>query len=131
MTSSRTLVLAAHLLSLWLLPCLAARLQGLAASAGSDAFFYNAALHPGADPYTFYDEASGQYYAYSTTGQDPGWLFAIYTSPDLSTWRKQRGGAMQACIHNGTAFQSGQMCWAKDWQVRPVPHRETSRSAQG
>lgn len=83
----------------------------------SKASFHNAALHPGADPYTFYDHQSGQYYAYSTSGQELGWLFAIYSSPDLSTWKRLPGGAMQACINNGTSLQRGQMCWAKDWHV--------------
>jgi hypothetical protein len=85
----------------------------------SQATFHNAALHPGADPYTFYDDSSGLYYAYSTNGQEPGWLFAIYSSPDLSTWKREPGGAMQACINNGTSFQVGQMCWARDWHWAP------------
>lgn len=86
--------------------------------AAAVATFYNAGLHSGADPYTLYDEQTGLYHAYSTSGQDPGWLFAIYTSPDLSTWTRRPGGAMRACTHNGTALQTGQVCWAKDWQVR-------------
>lgn len=88
-----------------------------ASSTSKASFFYNAALHPGADPYTFYDHKSGLYYAYSTSGQESGWLFAIYSSPDLSTWKRSPGGAMQACIYNGTSFQTGQICWAKDWHV--------------
>jgi hypothetical protein len=88
-------------------------------SSPANATFSNAALHPGADPYTFYDKPSGLYFAYSTNGQESGWLFAIYSSPDLSTWKREPGGAMQACINNGTSFQQGQMCWARDWHWAP------------
>ena len=99
--------------------------------AAAVATFYNAGLHSGADPYTLYDEQTGLYHAYSTSGQDPGWLFAIYTSPDLSTWTRRPGGAMQACTHNGTALQTGQVCWAKDWQVRMLQSRAACRSGEG
>ncbi|UZJ55986.1 hypothetical protein CBS101457_005306 [Exobasidium rhododendri] len=99
-------------------------------SNNSGAIFHNAALHPAADPYTFYDHASGLYHAYSTSGQDPGWLFAIYTSPDLSTWKRMPGGAMRACIDKGSSSQSGQMCWSSDWEAAKLGVA-VSRSPRG
>lgn len=114
--------------------------------------FHNAALHPAADPFTFYDAMSGEalgslllenaktevrstrllefpilsrhagyYYAFSTEGMDPGYLFAIYQSPDLSTWERIPGGAMKACTQagNNTSIGDGQVCWARDWQWAP------------
>lgn len=58
---------------------------------------------------------------------DPGYLFAIYKSPDLSTWQRIPGGAMKAC--SGQALNStppgtrdadgGQVCWGRDWQWAP------------
>lgn len=77
----------------------------------SNATYFNGATTPGADPYTFFDNQSGLYYAYSTEGMDPGWLFAIYSSPDLISWNKKEGGAMKACKNAGTAEEVGEMCW--------------------
>ena len=82
--------------------------------------FHNAAEHPGADPYVFYDSNDGRYYAYSTEGADPGSLFAIYSSPDLSTWHKHPGGVLKACYDaDGNQIKGGQACWAGDWQWAP------------
>ncbi|CEH13600.1 GLYCOSYL HYDROLASE 43 FAMILY MEMBER [Ceraceosorus bombacis] len=82
--------------------------------------FYNGAMHPGADPFTLWDERSGSYYAYSTSGAEgSGYLFAIYKSPDLSTWTKMDGGAMKQCSGRGTPRESGQACWAQDWHWAP------------
>ncbi|KAK2743484.1 hypothetical protein FQN55_007255 [Onygenales sp. PD_40] len=83
--------------------------------------FHNAATHAAADPYVLYDRHSGQYYAYSTEGADPGSLFGIYTSPDLSTWHKQAGGVLKACYDEETMtrLEGGQACWARDWHWAP------------
>lgn len=82
--------------------------------------FHNSANHPGADPHVIYDYKTGQYYAYSTEGADPGNLFAIYTSPDLSTWRKHPGGVLKACYDDDmNRIEGGQACWARDWYWAP------------
>lgn len=82
--------------------------------------YHNAARHPAADPYVFYDSKSGQYFAYSTEGADNGYLFAVYNSPDLSTWHKQPGGVLRACYDDKmNRIQGGQACWARDWQWAP------------
>jgi hypothetical protein len=79
--------------------------------------FYNAANHPGADPFVLYDSSSGRYYAYSTEGADQGYHFAIYSSPDLSTWHKHPGGALKGC--GSGQVEDGQGCWARDWFWAP------------
>ncbi|KAF5025409.1 hypothetical protein F66182_2511 [Fusarium sp. NRRL 66182] len=82
--------------------------------------FYNSASHPGADPHVLYDSKSGRYYAYSTEGADPGSLFAIYSSPDLSTWHKHPGGVLKACYDEDMSrLEGGQACWARDWHWAP------------
>ncbi len=86
--------------------------------------FHNSARHDGADPYVLYDSGSAQYYAYSTEGADDGYLFAIYSSPDLSTWHKHPGGVMKACYATDgsggtTPIEGGQVCWARDWYWAP------------
>ncbi|KFH47065.1 hypothetical protein ACRE_021230 [Hapsidospora chrysogenum ATCC 11550] len=82
--------------------------------------FHNSARHAAADPYVLYDSYSGQYYAYSTEGADEGYNFAIYTSPDLSTWHKQPGGVLKACYDaDMNRLQGGQACWARDWFWAP------------
>lgn len=82
--------------------------------------FHNSARHPAADPYTFYDSKTGQYFAYSTEGADKGYLFAIYRSPDLSTWHKEPGGVLKACYDDQmNEVKGGQACWARDWQWAP------------
>lgn len=77
--------------------------------------FHNDARHSGADPYVLWDSASGQYYAYSTEGADEGYNFAIYSSPDLSTWHRHPGGVLRAC----DSGDDGQACWARDWYWAP------------
>ncbi|RCW44709.1 glycosyl hydrolase family 43 [Halopolyspora algeriensis] len=54
----------------------------------------NAAAVPGTDPHVLHDRDSGYYYAYSTTGADPGYRFAVHRSPDLTTWERLPGGAL-------------------------------------
>lgn len=82
--------------------------------------FYNSARHAAADPYTFYDAKSRQYFVYSTEGADKGSNFAIYSSPDLSTWHKQPGGVLKACYNDGMdRIEGGQACWARDWTWAP------------
>ncbi|KAK7755386.1 hypothetical protein SLS62_002613 [Diatrype stigma] len=89
-------------------------------SSGGAPQFHNSARHAGADPYAFYDAGSGQYYAYSTEGADEGSNFAIYSSPDLSTWHKQPGGVFKACYDDeGNPLEGGQACWARDWLWAP------------
>ncbi|KAF4474936.1 hypothetical protein CGGC5_v016495 [Colletotrichum fructicola Nara gc5] len=87
---------------------------------GQNPEFYNSARHAAADPYVLYDWESGQYYAYSTEGADDGYHFAIYVSPDLSTWRKHPGGVLKACYDDQMKqIDGGQACWARDWQWAP------------
>ncbi|TDZ40424.1 hypothetical protein C8035_v004191 [Colletotrichum spinosum] len=82
--------------------------------------FHNSARHDAADPYVLYDSSTSQYYAYSTEGADPGHHFAIYVSPDLSTWRKHPGGVLRACYDSAmTEIDGGQACWARDWLWAP------------
>ncbi|KAG9502529.1 hypothetical protein J7337_005358 [Fusarium musae] len=82
--------------------------------------FHNSANHPGADPYVMWDYKTNLYYAYSTEGADPGSLFAIYSSPDLSTWHKHPGGVLKACYDdNMRRIKGGQACWARDWYWAP------------
>ena len=83
--------------------------------------FHNSASQKAADPYVLFDSKSGQYYAYSTEGADEGYNFAIYSSPDLSTWHKHPGGVLKAC-YNGDDMEplgGGQACWARDWFWAP------------
>ncbi|KAK3196781.1 hypothetical protein K4F52_000125 [Lecanicillium sp. MT-2017a] len=88
--------------------------------------FHNSARHAGADPYVLYDSKSGQYYAYSTEGADEGYNFAIYSSPDLSTWHKEPGGALKAC-HDAemNLVEGGQACWARDWLWAPETYYQS------
>ncbi|KXH65531.1 beta-xylosidase [Colletotrichum salicis] len=87
---------------------------------GQSPKFYNSARHAAADPYVFYDSEKGQYYAYSTEGADEGYHFAIYISPDLSTWRKHPGGVLKACYDDQMKrVDGGQACWARDWFWAP------------
>lgn len=82
--------------------------------------FYNSARHAGADPYVLWDSASSQYYVYSTEGADEGYHFAIYKSPDLSTWERQPGGVLKACYDaDMNPVEGGQACWARDWHWAP------------
>ncbi|TPX17627.1 uncharacterized protein E0L32_012072 [Thyridium curvatum] len=82
--------------------------------------FYNSARHVAADPYAFYDSNSGQFYVYSTEGADNGYHFAIYSSPDLSTWHKHPGGVLKACYDGKmNPIEGGQACWARDWFWAP------------
>ena len=64
-----------------------------------------------ADPYVRWDAGTGAYWAYSTEGADDGWLYGIYTSPDMATWSKVPGGA----IKNETES----WIWAQDWFWAP------------
>ena len=83
--------------------------------------FHNSASHLGADPHVIYDSSSGLFYAYSTEGADEGYNFAIYSSPDLSTWHRHPGGVLKACWDaemNGP-LEGGQACWARDWYWAP------------
>lgn len=75
----------------------------------TNATFHNDASVPGADPYVLHDANSGYYYAYSTEGADRGYRFAIYRSPDMSTWEHLPGGALR--------MSDGQ--WGKDWFWAP------------
>ncbi|RYP10712.1 hypothetical protein DL764_000502 [Monosporascus ibericus] len=82
--------------------------------------FHNSARHGAADPYVLYDSNSGQYYAYSTEGADKGHHFAIYSSPDLSTWHRHPGGVLKACYDGDMIpIEGGQACWARDWHWAP------------
>lgn len=82
--------------------------------------FHNSARHVAADPHVIWDAKSGQYYAYSTEGADPGYNFAIYSSPDLSTWHRHPGGVLKACRDaDGNEIEDGQACWARDWYWAP------------
>lgn len=88
--------------------------------------FHNSARHAGADPYVLYDSDSGQYFAYSTEGADEGYNFAIYSSPDLSTWHKQPGGALKACYDaDMNPVEGGQACWARDWLWAPETYYQS------
>ncbi|KAH7123105.1 putative xylanase 9 [Dactylonectria macrodidyma] len=82
--------------------------------------FHNSAAHAAADPHVIYDSSSGLYYAYSTEGADTGSSFAIYSSPDLSTWHKHPGGVLKACYDDlMQTIEGGQACWARDWLWAP------------
>ncbi len=65
-----------------------------AAPIHSDATYFNNAALPAADPFVLHDPRTGLYYAYSTTGADPGYYFAVYTSADLVTWQRAAPGAL-------------------------------------
>ena len=86
----------------------------------TDATYYNDAALPAADPFVLRDPRSGDYFAYSTEGADPGHHFAIYRSPDLATWHRLPGGALD--MADGTQ-------WGRDWFWAPeVYHNpETGR----
>lgn len=85
-----------------------------AAVAGSGpvprATYYNDASMPAADPFVLRDSRSGDYFAYSTEGADPGHAFAIYRSPDLVTWSRVPGGALD--LSDGAQ-------WGRDWFWAP------------
>lgn len=76
----------------------------------SNATYFNDAETPGADPFVLNDPDSGYYYAYSTEGSDSEHHFAIYRSPDLSTWQRLSNGALPI----GEAGS-----WARDWFWAP------------
>ncbi|MCA1280663.1 glycoside hydrolase family 43 protein [Saccharopolyspora sp. 7B] len=76
----------------------------------SDATYFNDAALPAADPFVLRDPGSGDYFAYSTDGADPGYAFAIYRSPDLVTWQRIPGGALD--MGDGTQ-------WGRDWFWAP------------
>lgn len=76
----------------------------------TNATYINNATTAAADPYVRWDQKTGAYWAYSTEGADPGWNFAIYTSPDLATWSKIPGGAIKSDSAN---------VWAQDWWWAP------------
>ncbi len=82
----------------------------------SDATYFNNAAHPAADPFVLHDARSGYYYAYSTTGAEPGYHFAIYRSPDLVTWQKVPGGAVPA---NDPGHWGGDWFWAPEVYRNP------------
>ncbi|GAB3301158.1 glycoside hydrolase family 43 protein [Parasphingorhabdus pacifica] len=90
--------------------------SGPAGSGGTNATFYNDAANPAADPHVLYDESSGYYYAYSTEGADPEHVFAIYRSPDLATWERLPGGAMERGDGNH---------WGHDWFWAPEVYHNT------
>ncbi|GAA0525143.1 glycosyl hydrolase family 43 [Saccharopolyspora erythraea NRRL 2338] len=82
----------------------------------TNATYCNDASLPGADPFVLHDRDSGAYFAYSTEGADPGYHFAVYRSPDLATWERLPGGALDA----GDGTQ-----WGRDWFWAPeVYHNE-------
>ncbi|GAA2789226.1 glycoside hydrolase family 43 protein [Saccharopolyspora taberi] len=74
----------------------------------SNATYFNDASLPGADPFVLRDPVSGEYFAYSTEGADPGHHFAIYRSADLTTWQRIPGGALDA-----------NQQWGRDWFWAP------------
>lgn len=82
-------------------------------AASTNATFFNSASTPGADPYTFYDAPTGRYWAYSTEGNQDGWHFAVYSSPDLNDWTAEAPGAGRACDANNKGGCIGG--WARDW----------------
>ncbi|MFR9731724.1 glycoside hydrolase family 43 protein [Saccharopolyspora sp. MS10] len=98
---------------LFVLPMLlVAGVPGAAAGShgSSDATYFNDAAFPAADPFVLRDPGSGDYFAYSTGGADPGFEFAIYRSPDLVTWRRLPGGALPV----GARHE-----WGRDWFWAP------------
>src|SRR3954447_26593648 len=58
------------------------------AATTTNATYFNDAAVPAADPYVLHDPSTGEYYAYSTDGADPGHYFGVYRSADLVTWEK-------------------------------------------
>ncbi|TRM68440.1 glycoside hydrolase family 43 protein [Schizophyllum amplum] len=85
---------------------------GVASALYSDATYTNA--NPttiAADPYVRWDVQTGAYWAYSTEGAEDGWLFGIYTSPDMATWSKVPGGAIKN--------ETDSLVWAQDWFWAP------------
>lgn len=63
----------------------------------------------GADPHVLYDEKSGYYYCYATSGDDNnGKYFYVYKSKDLVNW-KSLGFALDTKINR----------WGKDWYWAP------------
>ncbi|KAH7007673.1 glycosyl hydrolase [Ilyonectria destructans] len=89
-------------------------------TSGQTPQFHNSARHAAADPHVIYDSSSDLYYAYSTEGADEGSVFAIYSSPDLSTWHKHPGGALKTCYDDlMQTIEGGQACWARDWLWAP------------
>lgn len=83
----------------------------------TNATYFNDASTPGADPFVLRDESSGQYFAYSTEGADAGYQFAIYRSPDLVTWQRLPGGALDM----GDGRQ-----WGHDWFWAPEVYHNTA-----
>ena len=72
----------------------------------------------GADPYVLYDEKSGYYYCYATSGDDSvNQYFFVYKSKDLVNWEDL-----------GYALDTTTNCWSKDWYWAPEcyynPHNE-------
>jgi len=62
----------------------------------------------GADPYVLYDDKSGYYYCYATSGDHTGKFFHIYKSKDLVEWQDL-----------GFALDTSVNCWGKDWYWAP------------
>src|SRR3954469_5390425 len=85
-----------------------------AATAGTNATYFNDASIPAADPYVLHDPATGEYYAYSTDGAEPGHYFGIYRSADLVTWEKAAPGALAVDDPNQ---------WGNDWFWAPEVYR--------
>ena len=86
-----------------------------AASAGTNATYYNDASFDAADPYMLRDECSGYYYAYSTDGggldaSGYAYYFGIYRSADLATWEHIPGGALPVDDAKN---------WGNDWFWAP------------
>ena len=62
----------------------------------------------GADPHVLYDDKSGYYYCYATSGDHTGKFFHIYKSKDLVEWQDL-----------GFALDTSVNCWGKDWYWAP------------
>ncbi|GAB2761688.1 hypothetical protein GCM10027174_42920 [Salinifilum aidingensis] len=90
-------------------------LVSAAMTGDSNATYHNAGETPGADPFVLHDPASGYYYAYSTTGADPGHHFAVHRSPDMATWQRLPGGALPADAQQ----------WGRDWFWAPEVYHNT------
>lgn len=86
------------------------------AGRATNATYFNDASAPGADPFVLRDDDSGYYFAYSTEGADPGYGFAIYRSPDLVTWERLPGGALD--------LDDGRQ-WGHDWFWAPEVYHNT------
>lgn len=64
-----------------------------------------------ADVFVRWDTSTNAYWAYSTEGMDDGWMFGIYSSPDMATWSKIEGGAIKNSSESAN--------WAQDWYWAP------------